>query len=56
MITRNEAIKLIMNKLENDDLVISTTGMISREIYSYKDRKANFYMIGSMCLATSFAT
>jgi len=56
MITRNEAIKLIMNKLEDDDLVISTTGMISREIYSYKDRKANFYMIGSMGLATSFAT
>ena len=55
MITRNEVIKLIMNKITEEDLIISTTGMISREIYSCNDRKANFYMIGSMGLASSFA-
>ena len=56
MITRNEVIKLIMNKLKDEDLVISTTGMISREIFSCKDKNSNFYMIGSMGLANSFAT
>jgi len=55
MFARSEVIKLIMNKVAKDDLVISTTGMISREIFSFRDRKNNFYMIGSMGLANSLA-
>ena len=55
MISRSEAIKIIMEKTGSENLVISTTGMISREVFSHNDRQQNFYMIGSMGLASSFA-
>jgi thiamine pyrophosphate-dependent acetolactate synthase large subunit-like protein len=55
MISRREAINLISKKLNKNDLVISTTGMISRELFELFDRVENFYMIGSMGLASSFA-
>ena len=55
MISRSEAIKIIMDKISPNHLVISTTGMISRELFNIHDRKENFYMIGSMGLAASFA-
>ena len=44
---RIDAIKKIMD-LVTDELVISSTGKISRELYSIKDRSANFYVMGSM--------
>ena len=44
---RIEAIRQIMDGV-TDELVIATTGMISRELFVVKDRKANFYMCGSM--------
>lgn len=44
---RIEAITQIMKEV-TDELVISSTGMISRELYSVKDRSRNFYMEGSM--------
>ncbi len=44
---RIEAIKKIMDKV-TDEIVISSTGMISREVYLVKDRARNFYMLGSM--------
>ena len=31
-----------------DELVICSTGMISREVYALKDRPENFYVMGSM--------
>lgn len=31
-----------------DELVVATTGMISRELYVARDRPENFYMCGSM--------
>jgi thiamine pyrophosphate-dependent acetolactate synthase large subunit-like protein len=34
-----------------DEVVVSSTGMISREVYKYKDRDLNFYMMGSMGMA-----
>lgn len=55
MISRSEAIKKIMEKTGSEDLVLSTTGMISREVFMHNDRHQNFYMIGSMGLASSFA-
>ena len=55
MISRSEAIKMIMKKTTSDHLVLSTTGMISREVFAHNDRHQNFYMIGSMGLASSFA-
>ena len=54
LLTRLEAIEIIMSEINDNDLVISTTGMISREVFYIKERTSNFYMIGSMGLASSF--
>ncbi len=45
---RIEAIEEIMRKVKSDEIVISSTGMISREVHMVKDRPLNFYMEGSM--------
>ena len=55
MINRIHAIAAIVNSLKEDDLVVSTTGMISRELFVTHDRPGNFYMLGSMGLVSSFA-
>ena len=52
---RFEAIKAILAMLNEEDIALFTTGMISREAFHFKDRKANFYMIGSMGLVSSVA-
>jgi len=44
---RNEAIKCIMDSV-TDDIVVSSCGMISREVFAVKDRPRNFYVQGSM--------
>ncbi len=44
---RIEAIREVMKNV-TDELVIATTGMISRELYVVHDRPENFYMCGSM--------
>ncbi len=44
---RIEGIRKIMDKV-TDELIITSTGMISREVYEVKDRKENFYITGSM--------
>ena len=54
MIARYEAIETILEYVAADDLVLSTTGMISREVFTTRDRPGNFYMIGSMGLLSSF--
>lgn len=51
---RFEALKVISDTLKNE-LVVSTTGMISRELFASKDRDENFYMLGSMGLASPVA-
>ena len=45
-----EAIEAIIKALDDDQLVVHATGMISRESFTIRDRGANFYMIGSMGL------
>jgi len=52
VIDRYEAIATILAHVEPDDLVLSTTGMISREVFVAKDRPGNFYMLGSMGLVS----
>lgn len=47
MIKRIDAIREIMRQVK-DEVVISSTGMISREVYMVGDRPRNFYMMGSM--------
>lgn len=49
---RYEAIKDIMEHVD-EELVICNIGFPSRELYDIKDRDRNFYMIGSMGLASS---
>ena len=44
---RIDAIKKIVESV-TDEIIISSTGMISRELYAVKDRPRNFYMQGSM--------
>lgn len=50
---RQEAIQIICNQLTKNDLVLSSTGNISRELYITRDSLQNFYMLGSMGLASS---
>ena len=44
---RIDAVRQIMQGV-TDELIIATTGMISRELYVVRDRPENFYMCGSM--------
>jgi thiamine pyrophosphate-dependent acetolactate synthase large subunit-like protein len=53
LISRFDAIAVILQRLQEQDAVVSTTGMISREVFTARDRPGNFYMIGSMGLASS---
>lgn len=45
---RIEAIQNIMNIVDNNTIVISSCGRISREVYAVNDRPLNFYVLGSM--------
>ena len=47
-----EAITIITDLLQ-DQLVVCANGLISRETFTIRDRVENFYMIGSMGLASS---
>ena len=49
---RSEAIQKIMESID-EELVICNIGFPSRELYEIDDRPKNFYMIGSMGLASS---
>ena len=44
---RTKAIEEIMTPLKRE-LVVSSVGMISREVYAVRDRPRNFYVMGSM--------
>ena len=52
---RADAIRTVLRLASPEDLVLCTTGMISREAFSFCDRTANFYMIGSLGLISSLA-
>ena len=58
--TREEAIGMVANMLGNDDIVVSTTGKISRELYEYRDKMGqkhhqDFLTVGSMGHANQIA-
>jgi thiamine pyrophosphate-dependent acetolactate synthase large subunit-like protein len=48
--TRYEALQHILAQIPDGDLALFTTGMISREAFTIRDRPEHFYMIGSMGL------
>ena len=45
---RIEAIENIMQTVKDEDIIISSCGKISREVFYVKDRPQNFYVMGSM--------
>ncbi len=58
--TREEAIKIIVDNLGSTDAVISTTGMSSRELYEYRQAlgqsgSSDFLTVGSMGHSSSIA-
>lgn len=50
---RKEALDAIIGSVSEYDAVISSTGLISRELYEYYDSEQHFYTPGSMGLASS---
>lgn len=58
--SREEAICTVASMLAEDDIVISTTGQISRELYEYRERsthshQADFLTVGAMGHTSSIA-
>ena len=49
---RKKAIEIIAENID-DEPIISANGFISRELFNTYEKKSNFYMIGSMGLASS---
>ena len=49
---RKEAMRLILAEI-NSEPIVSANGFISRDLFELKDKPSNFYMIGSMGLASS---
>jgi phosphonopyruvate decarboxylase len=52
-LSREEAIGSVLDKLSSDDIVVSTTGKASREVYEYREyrnqgHKNDFLTVGSM--------
>ena len=50
---RREAVEIVVKSLTQHDIGISANGFMSRDLYEAHDRPTNFYMIGSMGLASS---
>lgn len=55
LLTREQAISVIMGKIDDSVPVFSTTGKPSRELYQCCDRPNNFYVVGSMGLTSAIA-
>ena len=51
--TRFECLRALRQALGPDDLVVSTTGLTSRELWSIDDQPNHFYMVGSMGCAAA---
>lgn len=59
-LTRETAIEQVLNFLDERDVVVSTTGMASREVYEYRDRRGkgherDFLTVGGMGHASQIA-
>ena len=49
---RKEAMQVVLDEIKNEP-IISANGYISRDLFELKEKNTNFYMIGSMGLASS---
>jgi len=59
-LSREEAIKIIVDNSKGDEIIISTTGKISRELFEYREakeqsHKTDFYTLGSMGCSAAIA-
>jgi phosphonopyruvate decarboxylase len=50
---REEAISAVLGAVPNSAFLVTTTGLISREVFAQRDRDRNLYLLGSMGLASS---
>ena len=53
--TRLQAMAALQKGFQEKTLVVASTGMVSRDLQTSGDRERNFYMVGSMGLASSIA-
>lgn len=51
--TRYEAIRVVAEEAEEEEILVSNLGFPSRELYQARDRPLNFYMMGSYTQASS---
>lgn len=59
-LSREEAMKLVVDHIPSDAVIVSTTGKLSRELYEYRDEKGeshekDFLTVGSMGHSSSIA-
>ncbi len=59
-ISREEAMKCVVNSIPADSIIVSTTGKLSRELYEYRDElkqshQSDFLTVGSMGHSSSIA-
>jgi len=59
-LSREEAIEIVLKELKSSDIIVSTTGHISREVYETRNRlgqnhKQDFLTVGSMGHSSSIA-
>ena len=52
---RADAVARVADRIHQGALTIACNGMIGRELYTHRDLPSQFYMIGSMGLASSIA-
>lgn len=55
LLSREEAIRLIADHIDEQTPIFATTGKPSRELYKLNDRANNFYVVGSMGCTSSIA-
>jgi phosphonopyruvate decarboxylase len=59
-LTREQALEIVINNISQDSIIVSTTGMLSRELYELRDKynvshKTDFLTVGSMGHASQIA-
>ncbi|MDR0982138.1 MAG: phosphonopyruvate decarboxylase [Culturomica sp.] len=59
-LSREDALKLVVDNIAEDEIIVSTTGKLSRELYEYRDEKkrphsGDFLTVGSMGHSSSIA-
>jgi phosphonopyruvate decarboxylase len=53
LLTRTEALELILNSLAGDEAIIATTGKTGRELFTIADRPNHLYVVGGMGTASA---